>query len=252
MRGHGIRTAAIVAAAALLTVGILLAVVLSSIQGGTRDAITLPDPTASTPVEQTPEQAPEIFVAVDKDNIQAILDTMARPEAYHQTLTVSTLWSGGSSSRTIEIWRSGALAHARIAEGGQTRCLTTDGTTLWVWYEGDSAARALDPDETVTFDDLVGIPTYETLTALEPADILDAGFVSLDGRSCLYIASDTGGGEDRCWVDASTQLLCRADALDGDEQTYQLRQSACEVLSTDDGSLRDAFTLPDGTSVTGA
>ena len=231
---------------------ILLAAVVMSIRGGTRDTIVLPDDTASAEPESPPVEASEPFLTVARENVQEILATMARPSAYAQSLEVVRYWSGGSARRTVSLWVSGARMRAQIAAGEQTEHLLTDGETLWLWYDGLDTSRVLTPEETVTFDDLAGIPTYETLTTLDPAAILEAGFVTLsepEDRSCLYISVSDGAYTDRYWVDVNTGLLCRADTLLEGQQVYQLRQTSGQVLSTEDTALQGVFQLPDGTVV---
>ena len=249
----GVRSAGIVIAAALLVVCVLVAAVLISIRGGTRDGITLPETSGAVEPEQTPSSEEDIFLEVDRENVQSVLDTMERPSAYHQVLTVSNLWESGAAETTVELWRSGDLIRAKRTESGRVENLLTDGTTVWIWYDGETSARALTPEDSVSFDDLTGIPTYETLSAIPTSAIREAGFVTLDasdGLNCLYLAVLDGDYEDRYWVDVTNQLLCRADTLLEGTQTYQLRQVSCQTLSPEDTALRDVFQLPDGTAVT--
>ncbi len=243
------RAAGIVAAASLLFVALLLAAVLLTIRSGTRATIVLPEaPLPAAP--EAPEPAPEaLFVEVGRDNIQKILAGMERPEAYHQIVTVSTLWSGGAANKTVEVYRSGPLALAEISDGARSRSLLTDGETVWIWYKGEREASALTPDASVGFDDLLGIPSYETVASLSPDAVADAGFVTLDEASCLYVSSIEGSYEDRYWIDTATRLLRRADGLDDGQLSYQLRQTFWEVLTAGDAALRDRFCLPDGTKV---
>lgn len=243
------KTAGIALSAALLAVLALLVVALLGVRGGTRNTIVLPDADAPAEPELAPAPAEALFVAIDRGNIQAALDGMRRPEACHQTLSLVSYWENGSAETTVELWYSGNLARAQVQESRRTRHLLTDGQTLWLWYEGGEAV-ALTPDASVGFDDLIGIPTYEALSSIPEAEILDAGFVTLDaGVSCLYIAAQDGEIEERYWVDTATQLLYRADAFQGAEQTYQLRQRGCEVLSAADAAMAGVFRLPDGTEL---
>lgn len=251
----GARSAGIVITATLLVVCLLLAAVLVSIRGGTRDGITLPETSGTTEPDQTPVSDEDPFLEVDRENIQAVLDTMERPNAYHQVLTVTNLWDSGSAETTVELWRSGSLIRAQRTTGNRVENLLTDGTTVWIWYDGETRAKALTPEASVSFDDLTGIPTYETLTAIPTEAILNAGFVTLDQSddlNCLYVAVSDGEYEDRYWVDVSNQLICRADTLLDGVQTYQLRQTACQTLSQEDTSLQNVFRLPDGTSLSAA
>lgn len=242
-----LRVIGIVAAAALLVSGLLLAAVLSTIRSGIRSTITLPDGPLPAPSEPESAAEEDLFVEVERENIQRILSAMQRPESYHQILTVIRFWHGGSSARTVELYRSGERAFAKLSGEGRDRCLLTNGHTVWLWYADEREVRTLSPDPSVTFDDLTGIPTYETVSALPAHSIAEADFVTLDGASCLYVSARDGTSEERYWVDASTKLLCRADTLEGDQLIYQLHQTLWEI--PDEETLRDVFQLPDGTSI---
>ena len=247
-----VKTAGVVIAATLLVVCVLVAAFLASTRSGTRDTITLPEAGTAPSPGSDQEVESEIFLEVDRENIRQVLDAMGRPEAYHQVLTVSKFWDSDSSRQTVEFWQSGERVRARIQDDSRTKHLLTDGQQLWVWYEGETAARQLALDGTITLDDLTGIPTYETLVALEPSEIAEAGFVTLDemeGLNCLYLRSVDGEQADRYWVDANTQLLCRADSQADGALVYQLEQTACEVFTPGDATLESMFTLPDGTAV---
>ena len=251
-RSGRVKTAGIVIAAALFVVCILLAAAWRTIQGGTRDSITLPESTASSDAEQAPEPNEDLFVQIDRENVQTALDTMSRPEAYHQVLELTTIWEDETLLTTLELWQSGKAIRAQLTSSGQVKNILTDGEVTWVWFEGDATAAEIKPDASVGFDDLCGIPTYEMLTELDPEQIREAGFVTMDessGLNCLYISVQDGAYEDRYWVDVSTQLIYRADSLENGAQTYQLRQNACMVISPSDTSLEAAFRLPDGTDV---
>lgn len=235
-------------AVAFLIFALLIVAFFTGTRGNARDSITLPEahPQEQAPIANEPE---ELFLSVDASNIQSVLDRMSRPEAYHQMLTISTMSSGKSGSKTVELWEYGNYARAIITEQSHVQHLMTDGEFLWIWYEGDSSPAELLCSEEISFDDIVGIPTYETLVALEPTEITDAGFLALhdmDDTSCLYIASTHGDFVNRYWVDAATQLLCKADSLYFEQQIYQLRQNSCEMLMLDEASLREIFLLPNG------
>ncbi len=241
--------AAGVVAAALLATGLLFCLVFYMIQSGIRETITLPEGPLPAAAGQDAEPARTLFVEVNRENIQDILATMRRPDAYHQTVTAATLWPGGSASRTVDLWRSGPLSRAQVSGAGRTKHILSDGQSVWIWYEGDETARALSPDESVSFDDLAGVPAYESTASLDLTRVEDAGFVTMNGASCLYLSNRDGEYVERRWIDTATQLLTRADALEDSQLTYQLRQTACEVLTVDDPSLAERFRLPDGTDI---
>ncbi len=247
----GIRSAGIVLTAAAAVVCLLVGAFVLSMRGGTRDTIVLPEDAGSAPSEQPAVESGEPFLEVDRENVQQVLTTLARPAAYVQGLEVTSFWEHGAAEATVRIWCSGNLRRAQITAGQQTQNLLTDGETVWLWYDGD--ARALTPDASVTFDDLIGIPTYELLVDIPPETIDEASFVTLDepaGLSCLYLSVTDGAYTERYWVDVNTRLLCRADTLQDGERIYRLLQTDCQTMSPGDTALADVFRLPDGTTVT--
>ena len=253
-KAGGARTAGIVIAAALFVLVVLIVAFVITSRGGRRDAISLPE----SAVQQEPSESlippDELFVSVDNGNVQKILEVLEKPEAYHQSVSLSTSSSGGSADKTAELWCSGQLMRATIREQNRVRHILTNGSAVWLWYDGDVQPKMVQQDAGITFEDLVGFPTYEMLAVLPKDTIQEAGFVTLDdldGTSCLYLSVDAGEGyRDRYWVDVQTQLLCKADSTYKDTQVYLFRQTALDRLTAEDAALRDAFRLPDGTEIT--
>lgn len=253
MQNHtGKRSAGIVIAATLFILVLLLALVFLSTRGGQRDVIQLPDDVGASDVETTMPDVTEPFLRLDASNVQEALGTLSRSAAYYQVMTVSTLWQQEAATESVQLWRSGSCLRAQITGDDTVKHLATDGQSVWIWYDGQTSVRSLALDASVSFDDLLGIPTYETLLELPQEDILDAGFVTFDeteSHDCLYIAAQNGVRQVRYWVDVDAQVLYRADILEGDTAVYQLRQSSCQLLTPEDATLRAAFMLPDGTSI---
>lgn len=252
-RPVGARAAWIVIATAVLLVAFILAAFFLSMRGNPRDSITLPDADAAQQSETPDTREQELLMSVDSGNVQKILDTLTRPEAYHQALELTSGWSGGSGKSMVDIWKSGTLLRARISEPAQTRNYLTDGKIVYLWYDAEKTARRLEPDSTVSMDDLIGIPTYENVRTLTASEISEAGFVTLDDlddANCLFICTvaDKDGYQDRYWIDVNTQLLCKADTLLHDGQIYRMQQTSLELLTAEDVGLQKMFRLPDGTA----
>jgi len=249
----GPKTAWIVLAAALLVIVFVLAAFLMARKGSNRDAITLPDgvPQDTTaPAAQQPDQA---MVTVSRDNVLKLLSTLERPEAYHQTVALSAALADGAAQGEAEIWRSGDLVRASVRRDGGEEDYLTDGKTVYLWYAGENRVRKLAPDTSVKLDDLIGVPSYEDLRDLTADRILEAGYLTLDegeGVNCLYVSAsaDDDGYSSRYWIDVDHQLLYRAYTLSGGEQIYSMQQTALELLTTEDGDLKQRFALPDGSS----
>lgn len=232
------------------TLFVLVAVVFAfwgAMEQNQRDSIVLPDGTvaeAETPAADVEQE--ELFLTVEPDNIQKVLSTMASPQGYTQIFTVTSHWAEGNSESQVTIWRDGDLRRADVATGDTVRHLLTDGASLWLWYGGDEVATQFVCDEAMGLEQLVGIPTYESLTQLPASAILQGQY--LDGNNtatehALYItASQWDGVETAYWVDATTQILVAAQVTQ--ENVLQLTMAQTS-LSYDDID-PDIFATPDG------
>ena len=99
--------------------GLLFAAFTLSQSDKRQESIVLP---STTPVEpqpqpETPQEEETSFAQVTKDNVRAVLErTIQRPDAYHQSYTVTVGADEAQSARTVELWVSGALLHAEVSD----------------------------------------------------------------------------------------------------------------------------------------
>ncbi len=249
-RSSSVKTLIIALASALVLVGLILAAFFILTRSDDGRGITLPTQT-QTEIEPDPSDADErLFLQVSTQNVSDVVATLSRPSSYHQTLMLTTVWADGSHDRMVEIWVSDGICRVDLEEGDTVRSCLSDGQTVYLWYQDDMVVTTFTIDKTVTLDDLMGIPTYESLLSVDAESITDAGYLTLDdmgGRSCVYAQlTDRNGFTDSFWVDVSTGLLCRADSLNGQELIYKLRETEVEVLLASDEVFSTAFTLPNG------
>lgn len=210
--------------------------------------IVLPDSTASQPTDS--EHADSAFAEVTRSNVQRIIQTLARPSAYRQALEITTYSDDFVRTQNIETWRSGTLLRAQFVTGEEVKNILTDGQTLYIWYQGETKAVTLRLDGTVSPDDLIGIPTYETLLSLPIQRITEAAFAPLSADSanmCAYVSAQQDGLRHNYWISLESGLLCSQSVLDGDEIVYTATQTDLEVLADTDEAFVDVFRLPDGT-----
>lgn len=249
------RIAWIVVAAALLVLGVLLAAFLATAKGSGRNTITLPDGTITSVPQLEEPDAQQAFLQVNAKNVQQTLKALQRPEAYHQALTATLYWEGGSGVKTVEQWRSGRLVRAQITEAGRRRNVLSDGTDAWVWYDGDTEAARFPLDEGRALEDLIGVASFETVMDLEANRIEEAGFdpAQEDGTvPCIWLRTqpDEASGVQAYWVDVTTQLLWKSEISRDGSVTYTLLQTAFERLDAGDATLASLFALPDGQVLT--
>ncbi len=251
-RSNSVKTLVIALVSAFVLVALIL--VLFFVLTGSDDDPGIILPAQTQPGTQTApgEMDDSLFLQVTAENVTDVVQTLARPSSYHQALTLTTAWQDGSVERTAELWVSGGICRADLTDGETVKSFLSDGKMVYMWYQDDELVTSFAIDEAVTLDDLMGIPTYESLLAADPALIRDAAFVSLDdmnGRSCIYAqVTDESGYTDSYWIDVSTGLLCRADSFEEQTLIYKLQESAIEILLASDEAFVVAFALPDGTA----
>ena len=249
---QALRTAIIVAAV-VLAVTVLLVVLFF---GGSRqeayEPITLPEAPVTTPEEepQPAESDQTPFAVVTRENVQDVLRSLAMPSSYHQKLVIITYAGSSSRQQQADIWRSGDLLRADLSDDYGVKSILTDGKTLYLWYDGDETAISMPLRTGISAEELLGVPTNETVLTLDPSQIEETDFVTLQDQSqfaCIYVSFSSGGCTQSVWVDVASGLLCRQTVLQGDTQLYTLQQIQLELLIDGDETLSGAFCLPDGT-----
>ncbi len=253
MKEHrqALRTAVIVAVVVLAVTVLLVVLFFGGAAQTQQQSITLPEPSAAQPQEEEPAEAaePNLFAEVTRENVQAVLRSLARPSSYHQTLTVLTYAGESSRQQQVDIWRSGDLLRADLTDENGVKSILTDGESVYLWYDGDETALALPLREGVRAEELIGIPTYETILAIDVAQIEGADFVTLEEPSqlaCIFVSFVSDGCTQYYWIDVQSGLLCRQTMLQNDSPLYIMQQARLDVLAEGDEALSDAFCLPDG------
>lgn len=235
-----------------ITVVILLTVFLligyTSIHRG-QPQIVLPEESSasdlSTPGEEDGENRAVARVEVSPETVQAVIATLKRPEAYLRTITVTTYWSGGSGSASVDVSVSGdTIRMDTTLPGGQIRHTLRAGTETYLWYNSERSVSRL-PTGDFSADGEQWIPTYEDILALDQKRIAKADYETYQDLNCIRVetATDEAGYVDRYWISVESGLLVAAERLQYEHTVYQM-----ESLSVTVGEPPDSvFTLPDGT-----
>ncbi len=192
------------------------------------------------------------FVTLTPENTPEVVRTLKRPSCYHQTLSAVIPTDANASQTQIELWVRENVWKIVRRDAIGTRCILTDGQRAYLWYTDDvySMSSVRLPDG-VTRDELAGIVTYETLAATDPKHILEVAYLPAHAESdlyCLSVKTDVDGERAAYQIDLTTGLLYGAELQRDGESTYSVRQTALELLSSDDESLLDEMQLPVGTA----
>lgn len=195
-------------------------------------------------------------VQVTPETVQNVIATLSRPENYARTVTVEmSTGENRTGAYTASVlvdgaWTSVWLDHEAYRSTGQQRTILycdpeTGAGTLYRWY-GDGGEVARWPVERGADDLAQHIPTYENVLALDPGDIVDAGFVVREGVPCVYVEAQVEplGYLERYWVSTDDGLLSAAETSQDGVVVMRMSSTSAEVLQT---AGEERFTLPDGT-----
>lgn len=245
----------VVVMTALIAIILIAAIFASySIFTDTNQDNTIVLPSDPVVPDNTPLQSqnvyPSEFLSVDRDNVQAVLDILSKPEHYKQNLTTETFWDGGSVVRRIEIWRSGKKFKAVISQDLQkTKHVLTLDDKLYIWYEGETGIFAGSVGEAFLAEDMAYIYDYEAIKNIDKEQISAVDYVALDeagGIQCLYIENKASveGYTERSWISLNTGLLIKSATLSQGQPVFWMLQESYQELPADDAGLLSNFRLP--------
>lgn len=242
------RSILVVVMALIAVVAVLMIVFLMN-PAEQKEEIILP----SAQLNPLPEQQPETstasdFLELDIGNAIEALQSLTRPQFYHQSYRVSLLNGMLSAERDVEIWYNNGLIHAEVKLPYQLKSVLTDGTSLWIWYDTDLQPVQLTLDSSITMEDVLGLPGFDYLQTLTQSTVVDVGYELLDeSRRCIFLCTQLGKRAERYWIDLETGLLYQHDVLEDSQQIYTVTQRTFDRLAPGDEAYAGRFCLPDGT-----
>lgn len=213
--------------------------------------ITLPTGEADTPVVTADSQlltAQSVAdVDITTDNVQHVIASLTRSEAYSCTIENKLYYTGGSSSlRCRRYVRDGVIRTDTLTESGAVRSsIIRRGDTIYSW-NADSSAVYEGRAGSFSDDASAMLPTYEDVLAAGVTP-LSAGRTSADSEPCIIVSFDLDGYRCAYSVSASSGLLKSASFYSGDTLTRSVSVSGLSTEAPD----KVYFTLPGGKTLLG-
>ena len=188
-------------------------------------------------------------VEITPETVQSAIASLSRLENYGRSVTIESLWPGGSGKHELYTIVRGPWTRVdRGLPDGDTRISITNGKETYIWYGYEENAEICTaPAGSISADDEQSIPTYEDILNLPAEDIILADYRPLESLACIYVetAADNGGYSMRYWVSVETGLLVQAEKLLGEEVVYRMTSLYVDETQYD----ASRFTLPDGTAL---
>lgn len=235
----------------LIIIAFVLIVAVFFLSGkSTGSPIILPD----HDLDQTQSPNDEIskqdsFLQVTPENVLDVVATMSRPVSYHQVYHVTLSQGERKTEQIVDIWVDGTLLRADVSSETGTSSILTSGSTAYLWHSDEDGYVSVELNDTVSVDDLLGLPTYELLLQVDPDALTDASYlvISENDIQCIYVsAAPQIAVEEEYWIDVSSGLLYQARFFSGEALIYEAVQTALERLAAGDEAFSDRFLLPDG------
>ncbi|MBQ7491936.1 MAG: hypothetical protein IJT76_05005 [Clostridia bacterium] len=240
--------AALIAALAVIAVGILISFFLSLTAKNTgKYTISLPGQSTATIDDMglIREKNRETVqaVTIDEKNAQAVIGALERPEQYQCTYVITYRYGENTAAFTGMIAVNGARSYAQtVNDDGQAMfyALLTDRWS-YVWGEDEIYRRF--PRKSRDADLYACAPTYEDLLDIPQEQILKAYVEELDGQLCLAVLTgDPMTDEWQEWrILVDSGILLTMEAKNGIETTYSAVLGTLS-LNTPEERL---FLLPD-------
>ena len=213
-------------------------------------SIELPsDLNGQTPPMQNNASLNSGFLQVSPENVLTVVETLHRPSSYHQSLTLLNTEGIRSFVQGINLWMNGQFLRAVTVSDTGTETILSDRKTAYLWNENQKQPFRIDLTDSLSYDDILGLPTYETLLSSDPGSILDAEYVIIEDQllQCIYVV--TKGQDDTIeeyWIDIESGLLVQYVVSVNGQNVYYVYQETYEELSPKDEVFSDMFCLPDG------
>ncbi|MDR0491261.1 MAG: hypothetical protein LBH28_08480 [Oscillospiraceae bacterium] len=243
-----LRLAAIAVLLIAAVIGAML--LISQIERDNNPVVQLPKPTSAPTTTGDVAQDSHNRVEVTTETVQAVVETLSRPESYSRDIIVESYWEGGNAAYNISVSVADGITALKVlpTSGDEKRIIVTS-DFLYVWYIGDKApyvARIGSAGDGLrTSDEWQKLVSYEDLLELDPNDIIEAGYVEFGGENCVYAeyASPLLGNTGRYYISVELGLL--TGAVEHDKSgtlIYSMTSGKCTVGKPD----ASAFALPNG------
>jgi len=192
-------------------------------------------------------------VEVDRDTVQAVVSSFARPDSYSRDVRISSFWGSGHAVYTIKVSVADDMTSLQAVPqiGAEKRIIVTP-DALYIWYKGDRqpfiGSAGSSGDDSREADEWQMMITYEDILELNKHDIIDAGYTQYEGADCVFAVylSPLLGNTTTYYVSLDIGLVIAADEHDNaGELIYSMRAGQCAVGEVDP----EAFILPDGTDL---
>jgi len=228
----------------IAAVAVIIALVLYKLYspGGTQQAINVPSPAASS---SSVSIGGKIRLDVTQGTVQTVLKTLSRTNNYSQTYTVTSLWNGGQSVSTLNIWQKNDKTKMTVSQNNTVTNYLISRNDLYIWYNGSSSvfkSKLSDVNENSDIDRFSRQIRYEDIDDVSVSDIITASYKVEEDKPCIYAEYKSGtlGYVKHISVFIDSGLLYSAEIYDGETLVYSMKSDSTNITTPPD----DVFNVP--------
>jgi hypothetical protein len=212
--------------------------------------LPIPEP-AATPSPPSETQQDDINrIEITRENVQAVVSALERPQEFSREVSVENFWDGGQSIFQFNVSvHSGVTSIISTSEQNIGRRVIVTPYYHYIWYEGET-------EPFIGSIDFIGnplriadewhmLPTYEDLLNLDTSLIIDAGITEFEGEYCIFVVYESPllGMMRTYYISITHGLVVGVSEYnENGVQVYRMSSGRLEEVNM------AAFLLPDGTS----
>ncbi len=198
--------------------------------------VLLPAVEDEVPADSAAEGAD--VLTVSRDNVQAVIATLARAGSYSREITSETFWAGGSAKTVFSVWAHGESLRVETRLGDRIKNMILTADDCWIWYGDatDSVYHGAGENDLRDMDEWLGLPTYEDVLDIPAGKIRDSGYCEYAGDTCIYVVYASGemNYRNHIYVSVTTGLVMGMEIYDGETCVYRMRSTMPELSTPED------------------
>ncbi len=184
-------------------------------------------------------------IEITPQNVQQVIEALARAGSYSQTVNSTLYYDGQSSTQVVAQYVRGDICRTDVMRGGSAaESWLRAGDDIYAWQPGGSGyfhGAAGDFSD----DSMAMLPDWQTVTALPLEAVVSAATVISGGEPILLVTANSGERRAEYEISTISGLLHAARIYEGDTLIREIRVTGISMEEPDDFR----FVLPDGTSL---
>jgi len=187
-------------------------------------------------------------VEVTTQNVQAVVKSMARPQSYHITMTLTNHYGDMTRTRIVDHWVSDANSRTRTVSGAVTFNELRWKDTVYLWNADDETYISY-PVGDFSPDASAGMLTYEDVARIPVKQITSAAYEAYEDIPCIHIVAEDPELDysSEYYISLDTGMLIYGAIRKGTTPIYSMT-----VTDLTQGIFDETvFMLPDGKNLIG-